>query len=70
MKAVLIIVCGVLFMIVFGWLTFSHTDNQATIHIETQKIQSDTQHANEQGEQSLKKVEAKGRELLSQPAKS
>lgn len=66
MKTILIVVCIGLAMALLGWLTFSNSPDHTTIHIETQKIKSDTQRAIDEGEKVIDEVGRKSQELLEQ----
>ncbi len=69
MRAILIVVCAVLIMVVLGWMTFNRSPGEATININTEKIEADTQRVIKRGDEILHKVDRKGQELLnpSQP---
>lgn len=64
MKTTLIVVCVVLGMALLGWLTFTNSPDQTTIHIETQKIKSDTRRAVHESEKVIDEVQSKSQEIL------
>lgn len=68
MRVAIILVCVVLVMVFLGWLTFGNTSGQASINIETQKIQNDTQQAVDKTGKVLQEVGKEGKEFLKKPA--
>jgi len=70
MRAILILVVIALLMVLAGWLTFAKNGNQASVTIETQKIERDTERAIDRGKEVLQKVEHGTPVLHDQPAGS
>lgn len=64
MRVVLILVCAVLIMVLLGWMTFSRNSGEATININTQKIEQDTQRVIDRGDKLIHDADKKGQELL------
>ncbi|REJ81994.1 MAG: hypothetical protein DWQ34_26915 [Planctomycetota bacterium] len=67
MKGLLVAVIVVLLAALFGWLSFSTSPDRATMNVELQEIQEDTQglvHATEElAEQTAEGVEKVGEEI-------
>lgn len=68
MRAILILVVISLLMVLAGWLTFAKNGNQASVTIETQKIERDTERAIDRGKEVLRKIEHGTPALHDQPA--
>jgi Tfp pilus assembly protein PilV len=54
MRAILIIAIVVLAMIALGWLSFHGGSDRATMTIETQKMEQDTERAVEKGREAIR----------------
>ncbi|MGE3240007.1 MAG: hypothetical protein AB7G28_13470 [Pirellulales bacterium] len=56
MRALIFVVAIVLLLALAGWITFSSSPGRSSIHLETQKIEQDTDRALESGSTLLKKA--------------
>ena len=72
MKALIILTIAVVLAAVAGWVTFSRTDDKASINIETKAVRKDTREAVEVGQKLLNQassaVKAGTRDTDTQPS--
>lgn len=68
MRAILVLTVVVLLMVLGGWLTFAKNGNQASVTLETQKIEHDTERAIDRSKEVLRNVEHRSPVLPNQPA--
>ncbi len=64
MKAVILLLVAVILMSWLGWLTFQKTNGQATVTLETEQIQKDTERAVEKGKDVGGRLREKKDEVL------
>jgi Flp pilus assembly protein TadB len=70
MRAIIIVAVILLVMVALGWLSFRASQDRATMTIETQKIEQDTEQAVEKGREVWQDARKNLRDGRDQPATS
>jgi hypothetical protein len=68
MRGILICALFVLILAAVGWITFSWSANRASVNVETEKIQRDTEHIVESGKTLVKEVREPSQEAAPRQA--